>query len=129
MGASPFVLSAVEQMTIAKILRDFPAAAETLEMALQPILDRLARGCRGFLQSDVEVDYVLTGLADRIAARSLTELQEGDDAAVLQAFAMDLLTRHVLARMRAPFAAGVLRGCRNRPGEATDRSASESPSA
>jgi hypothetical protein len=59
------------------------------------------------LQSDAEVDYVLTGLADRIAARTV-ELREGDDAAALQTFAMDLLTRHVLARMRDEFLHSVL---------------------
>lgn len=122
MGASWFVLSAIEQVAIAKILRDFPAAAETLETALRPILEQLARACRGLLQSDAEVDYVLTGLADRIAARTLTEMREGDDAAALQAFAMDLLTRHVLAGMRATFSAGVLGWCCDQRGEGTDRS-------
>jgi hypothetical protein len=67
----------------------------------------------------------LAGLADRIAGRTLTEMREGDDAEALQAFAIDLLTRHLLARMRDEFRREVLE-CP--PRSAARSGATESPS-
>jgi hypothetical protein len=102
-GASLFVFSSVEQVAIAKILRDFPVAVQTLEAGVRPIVDRLARECQGILVSKDEADYVLAGLADRIVGRTLTETGKGEDAQAFQALAIDLLTRHLLAGMRDEF--------------------------
>jgi hypothetical protein len=108
MGASLFVFSAVEQVAIAKILRDFPAAALALETGMRPILDRLVRECRGVLSSEDEADYVLAGLADRIVGRTIGEMGDWGDADELRAAAIDLLTRHMLAGMRDEFLQRVL---------------------
>jgi hypothetical protein len=51
MQASRFLFSSVEQATIARILRDFPQAAQALEVGIRPIVDRLAKECRGLLRS------------------------------------------------------------------------------
>ena len=114
MPAVRFVFSPVEQATIARILRDFPAASNALEMGVRLILDRLVQECRGLLRSEDEADYVLAGLADRIAGRTITKMREGDDAEALQVLAIDLLTRHLLAGMRDEFLHGVL-GAKARP--------------
>jgi hypothetical protein len=103
MQASRFLFSPVEQATIARILRDFPEAAQALQAGVRPIVGCLARECRGLLRSKDEADYVLAGLADRIAGRTITGMREGDDSEMLQVLAIDLLTRHLLAGMRADF--------------------------
>jgi hypothetical protein len=103
MHASWFVFSPVEQATIARILRDFPQAAEALEEGVRPLVDCLAKECRGLLRSEDDADYVLAGLADRIAGRTITQMRDGDDSEMLQVLAIDLLTRHLVAGMRADF--------------------------
>jgi hypothetical protein len=103
-----FVFSPVEQATLERLLRDFPAAAQALEAGMRPIVDRLIQECRGLIQSQAEADYVLTGLADRIAGRTVTDMRKGDDFAPLQVLAVDLLTRHLLGRMRDEFLRDVL---------------------
>jgi hypothetical protein len=108
MGASSFVFSAVEQVVIAKILRDFPAAALALEAGVRPILERLVRECPGVLLSEDEADYVLAGLADRIVGRTIGETGDWDEADELRTAAIDLLTRHLLAGMRDDFLQRVL---------------------
>jgi hypothetical protein len=108
MGASLFVFSSVEQVAIAKILRDFPAAAQALETGLQAILERLIRECHGLFLSEDEADYVLAGLADRIVGRTITETGNWSEVDDLRIAAIDLLTRHLLARMRDEFLQGVL---------------------
>jgi hypothetical protein len=80
MGASLFVLSAVEQVAIAKILRGLPGAGLALETGMRPILDRLVRECRGVLRSEDEADYVLEDLADRIVGRTIGETGNCGDA-------------------------------------------------
>jgi hypothetical protein len=77
LGASLFVFSPVEQAALARILRDFPGAAQTLEAGLRPLVDRLVRECRGVLRSEAEADSVLAGLADRIAGRTATLCERG----------------------------------------------------
>jgi hypothetical protein len=108
MSRSLFVFSPVEQATLARLLRDFPASAAALEAGVRPIVDRLIRECRGVLRSQAEADYVLAGLADRIAGRTLPDIREADDAGTLQVLAVDLMARHCLARVRDEFLRGVL---------------------
>jgi hypothetical protein len=108
MGASLFVFSSVEQVAIAKIVRDFPAAAQALETRLRLILESLIRECHGLFLSEDEADYVLAGLADRIVGRTITETGDWSEADDLRTAAIDLLTRHLLARMRDEFLQGVL---------------------
>jgi hypothetical protein len=108
MRTALFDFTPVEQVAIAAILRDFPAAAQALETGVRPLLDRLVRECRGLLRSEAEADYVLAGLADRIVGRTITETGDWGEADALRTAAIDLLTRHLLARARDEFMHRVL---------------------
>jgi hypothetical protein len=107
--ASPFAFSGGEQAAITRILRDFPEAVQALEVSLRVLLERVAPWCRGLIRSEDDVDYVLTGLADRVVGRTISEPEgEGGMGEELRTAAIDLLTRHLLARARDGFVREVL---------------------
>ena len=97
------MFSAAEQAAIARILRDFPEAVQALEASLRAILERLIPSCRGRLRAEADTDYLLAGLADRVVARAIN-----DEPDALRITAIDLVTRHLLARMRGEFHQRVL---------------------
>ncbi len=90
-------------MVIKTILRDFPGAAEALEVGMKPVLEELIRACKGLVRSEDEADYVLAGLADRIVGRTIGETEDWGEADDLRTPAVDLLTRHLLAQARHDF--------------------------
>jgi hypothetical protein len=106
--ASLFVFTPAEEVAIAKILRDFPGAAEALERGMRPVLEMLVRACTGLVRSEEEAEYVLAGLADRIVGRTITETDTWGEADNLRTAAIDLLTRYVLAQVRREFVRQVL---------------------
>jgi hypothetical protein len=97
------VFSALERATIAHILREFPEAVQDLEASLRAVLERLVPSCQGHLLSEADVQYLLTGLADRVVTRTIQGEPE-----VLRATVMDLVARHLLAGMRSDFQRRVL---------------------
>jgi micrococcal nuclease len=109
-AGSPFGFSDVEQATIARILRDFPESIQALEVSLRAILDRLIPFCRGNLHSEADVNYLLTGLADRLVGGTIK-----DEPDALRTMAIDLVTRHLLAGMRDEFQRRVLLMTQNAP--------------
>lgn len=106
--ASLFVFTPAEQVAIRKILREFPGAAEALETGMRPVLEMLVRACKGVVRSEDEADYVLAGLADRIVGRTNTDMDTWGEADDLRTAAIDLLTRHLLARVRMEFTRRIL---------------------
>jgi hypothetical protein len=78
-------------------------ATEVLKTGMRPILEMLVRACKGLVRSEEEADYVLAGLADRIVGRTITETGDCGEADDVRIVAIDLLTRHLLARARDEF--------------------------
>jgi hypothetical protein len=106
--ASLFVFTPAEEIAIEKILHHFPRAAEALETVVRPVLEMLIRACRGVVFTEEEVDYVLAGLADRLVGRTVIETDTWGEADDLGTAAIDLLTRHLLAKARPGFLVRVL---------------------
>lgn len=100
---SLFVFTTAEQVAIRKILREFPEATQALETGMRPVLEMLARACKGLVRSEEEADYILAGLADRIVGRTITETDTWGEADELRTAAIDLLARHLLAQARDEF--------------------------
>src|SRR5262245_59071626 len=113
---SPFVFTPAEEAAIARILREFPEAAEVLEVGVRPMLAELVKACKGVIRSKEEADYVLAGLADRIVGRTITETDTWSEADELRTAVIDFLTRHLLRQVRAEFLRAVVERKHNSQG-------------
>ena len=105
---SPFVFTPAEEVAIARILREFPEAAEVLKAGMRPILAELVKACKGVIRSREEAEYVLAGLADRIVGRTITETDTWSEVDELRTAVIDFLTRHLLRQVRAEFLRAVV---------------------